>query len=135
MVIYFGTDCVHCKLYTKELLKHMDVLKNVQILMVTWSNLQSIQEFYKEFGLSKYPNFNVTTEGYTANLYRYFHVKTTPFTAVYNRNHQLIKIFDKSPVIDSLLASVKSKSWKAGKRFDLIDIYWTFTALSDTLQK
>ncbi len=109
IVIYFGTDCSHCKLYTKELLKHMDVLAKTQILMITWSDLKSIQDFYSQYGLANYPNFLVTSEGYTYNLYRFFHVKTTPYTAVYDKRYHLIKIFDKSPVIDSLLAAVKKE--------------------------
>jgi len=108
MVIYFGSDCSHCKLYTKELLKHMDVLSKVQILMITWAQLKEIQDFYNEMGLAKYPNFIVTTEGHSAKLYRFYDVKTTPYTAVYDQKHFLVKTFDKSPVIDSLLATVSS---------------------------
>ena len=107
MVVVFGTDCIHCQLYTKELLKHTDELSKIQVLMITWSQLKSIQAFVKEYGLDKHPNFIVATEGPSANLYRLFQVKTTPYTAIYDKNRLLVKVYDKSPIIDSLLSVVK----------------------------
>jgi thioredoxin-related protein len=107
IIIYFSPDCSHCQLYTKELLKHMDVLSKTRILMITWVKLDMIQTFYNDFGLGKYPSFTVATEGDTYELFRLFNVKTTPYTAVYDKSHRLLKTFEKSPVIDSLLYLIK----------------------------
>ncbi len=115
MIIYFAPDCTHCLHFTydlkdamdKEIKQHGKTLRNTQIVMVTFAMLQSIQVFYKDLGLAKYPNIIVGTEGYTYLVQRFYQVKTTPYIAVYNRGGQLIQAFEKVPKISELLAALK----------------------------
>lgn len=115
IIVYFAPDCTHCQHFTnelkaalnKELKQHSKPLHNTQIVMVTYAMLQSIQIFYKDFGLSKYPNIVVGTEGYTYLVQRYYEVKSTPYIAVYNKHGQLIQGFEKAPKIADLLAALK----------------------------
>ena len=118
MLIYFGTDCPHCQKLTMEMKQKMNVLKNIQIVMVTFSKTESpwmgmIKNFQRDFELAKYPNIIMGTEYPDFLKYgfypvqRYYNVQTTPYIAIYNRQGRQTKAFSKEPKIDDLVAAVK----------------------------
>jgi len=115
MIIYFSPDCTHCQKLTyefqdefaKEAKAHSNTLKHVQIVMATWSQLKAIQVFYRDFGLEKYPNITVGTEGNTMTLGRIYSVATTPFIAIYSKDGKLAKVFDKVPKLEDIIAALK----------------------------
>lgn len=115
MIIYFSPDCTHCQKLTyefqdefaKEAKAHLNTLKHVQIVMATWTQLKAIQVFYKDFGLEKYPNITVGTEGNTMTLLHFYNVSTTPYIAIYSKTGQLVKAFDKVPKLEDILAVLK----------------------------
>jgi thioredoxin-related protein len=110
MIIYFSPDCSHCQHLMYELKPKMKQLRNTQVVMVTfteYSMLKMIKDFCKTFDLAKYPNFTVGTEAHTYLVQRYYQVRTTPYIAVYDRNGKLVRAFEKSPAIDTLMAAVK----------------------------
>jgi len=103
MIIYFSPDCSHCQHLMYELKPKMNDLKHVQVVMVTFAEpLKASQVFYRDFDLKKYPNFTVGTEGYTYVVQKYYDVHTTPYIALYDKNHKLVKAWDKAPTVDEL---------------------------------
>ncbi|WP_295655114.1 hypothetical protein [uncultured Mucilaginibacter sp.] len=115
MVIYFSPDCTHCQHLTEqltELLKsekkdHKHILSKTQIVMITWSSLQAIQVFRKDYELDKYPNITVGTEGYALTVQKYYQVKTTPYIAIYTKGGKLVQAFEKAPKIGDLIDVIK----------------------------
>lgn len=111
MVIYFAPDCSHCRHLMAELKPVMKDLKGMQVVMITFvdphKQLRAIKDFYKDFGLKKYPNFTVGTEGYTYVVQRYYQVTTTPYIAIYDKNHHLSHAYTRPPEIEQLIAAVK----------------------------
>ncbi len=108
MIIYFSPDCSHCQHLMYELKPKMQAFKNVQVVMVTFvQQLKAIQVFYRDFDLKKYPNFTVGTEGYTYTVQKFYQVRTTPYVALYNKNHKLVKFFDKAPTADEVAAAAQ----------------------------
>jgi len=108
MIIYFAPDCSHCQHLMHDMELQMTEFKNVQIVMVTFvSQLRAIKDFYRDFKLSRYPNLTVGTEGYTYLVQKFYHVKTTPYIALYDKNGKLIRAFDKAPKIDVLVETFK----------------------------
>jgi len=77
------------------------------ITFVEPARLRAIKDFYKDFDLKKYPNFTVGTEGYTYVVQRYYQVATTPYIAIYDKNHKLSKAYTKPPKIEELVAAVR----------------------------
>jgi len=116
MIIYFSPDCSHCQRLTyefqeefkKEAKAGSKTLSHVQIVMATFAELKAIQVFYKDFGLSKYPNITVGTEGHTYGLLNFYHVTTTPYIAIYSKTGQLVKVFDKVPKLEDIVAALKT---------------------------
>jgi thioredoxin-related protein len=108
MIIYFSPDCSHCQHLMYELKPKMKDFKNVQVVMVTFVlQLKAIQVFYRDFDLKRYPNFTVGTEGETYLVQRYFDVHTTPYIALYDKNHKLVKAWEKAPSVDELADEAK----------------------------
>jgi thioredoxin-related protein len=110
MIIYFSPDCSHCQHLMYEMKPKMKQFGDTQIVMVTFTDvsmLKMVKNFYRDFGLAKYPNLTVGTEGHTYAVQRYYQVKTTPFIAVYDHKGKLVKAFEKSPTMDELIATVK----------------------------
>lgn len=110
MLIYFSPDCPHCQHLTLEMKQKMSSLKNIQIVMITWSkdfDIRAIKDFYRDYGLKKYPGIVVGTEGYTYTVQRYFHIETTPYIAIYNKKGTPVKEFRKPPEMKDLIAAVK----------------------------
>ncbi|QJD96381.1 thioredoxin family protein [Mucilaginibacter robiniae] len=107
VIIYFSPDCSHCQRMMYEMQPKMKELEKAQIVMITFTPYNMIKGFYRDFGLSRYPNVTVGTEGYTYQVQRYFQVKTTPYIAVYNSKGKLVKAFEKAPKVDELIATIK----------------------------
>jgi thiol-disulfide isomerase/thioredoxin len=107
IVIYFSPDCTHCQHLMMEMNEQAKSFSKAQIVMITFAQYRAIKNFYRDFGLSKYPSITVGTEGRTYLVQTYYNVRMTPFIAVYNRKGVLIKDFEKVPKMDELIATLK----------------------------
>jgi len=107
MLVYFSPDCSHCMHLMHEIKEDMKPFNKVQVVMITWTSYKMIKAFYRDFGLSQYPNFTVGTEGYSYKVQQYYGIKTTPFVAIYTGKGELVKAFVKQPKIAELVTAIK----------------------------
>jgi protein-disulfide isomerase len=107
MIVYFSPDCSHCQHLMNEIKGQMKNFSKMQIIMVSAVDYRMIKGFYKDFGIAAYPNITVGTEGNTYKVLQYYNVKTTPYIAIYNHQHKLLKAYEKAPKIEGLAAIVK----------------------------
>ena len=108
MIIYFSPDCPHCQHMMYEMKPKMKSFKNIQVVMITFvQQIRAIKGFYSDYNLANYKNFTVGTEGYTYVVQKYYQVRTTPYIAIYDKNHKLFKYYDKPPAMAELAATVK----------------------------
>jgi thioredoxin-related protein len=110
MIVYFSPDCTHCQRMMYELKPKLDALKNIQVVMVTFSrnyDIRGIREFKRDYDLKKYPNIVLGTEGYTMLVQQYYAIRTTPFIAFYKSNGQWAKYIDKVPKTEDILSAAK----------------------------
>jgi protein-disulfide isomerase len=107
MIVYFSPDCSHCQHLMNEIKGQMKNFSKMQIVMVSAVDYRMIKGFYKDFGIAAYPNITVGTEGNTYKVLQYYNVKTTPYIAIYNHQHKLLKAYEKAPKIEELAAIVK----------------------------
>lgn len=91
VLIYFSPTCDHCKDFTSELLKHESVLKNKQIIMVTYVPIAEVKPFDSLYHISSKPNFKIGTEGYSFIVRKYYNVERFPYIVIYNNKMQRIK--------------------------------------------
>jgi protein-disulfide isomerase len=107
MIVYFSPDCSHCQHLMYEMKGQMKDFSKIQVVMVTPVDYKMVKGFYRDFGISDYPNITVGTEGYTYQVLKYYNVKMTPYIAIYDHKHKLLKAYEKAPKIKELAAMVK----------------------------
>jgi thiol-disulfide isomerase/thioredoxin len=107
MIIYFVPDCPHCQKLINDIKPSMDKFKNIQVLMITYTDIRMVKTFENDYGLKAYPNIILGTEGYTYTVQRFYQLKHTPFVALYDKTGKLVQSFEKQPEASDLLAAIK----------------------------
>lgn len=107
VLIYFLPDCDHCQLLTENIVKHIKEFDKASIAMVTYYPTMEVGSFAKKYGLNKYSNFYLGTEGDTFFLKRYYNLSRLPFMALYTKNGDLVKMYYTEDGFSDLLNRVK----------------------------
>jgi|LakMenE01Jun11ns_1017448.scaffolds.fasta_scaffold9921942_2 thiol-disulfide isomerase/thioredoxin len=102
IIMLFSPDCDHCREQTVILTKNMGKLKNTEIVMSSFQPVSKIREFCREFDLHKYPNVHIgrDVKYFFGPFYR---IKFAPLLAVYNKEGNLVKVFEGDTKIDKLV--------------------------------
>lgn len=93
LILYFSPDCGHCQLETEELISNLKSLGDLQIVMITSRSLGEMKEFSDRYMLQKFHSINI---GSDTNRFvtRFYKVKFTPFSALYNKKGKLVKVYE-----------------------------------------
>lgn len=94
LILYFSPDCGHCKIETQELLGKMNELKKLQIVMVTSRPFQDMVDFSNYFKISRFPTIKIGSDP-AMLITSFYDVKSTPFSALYDKKGRLIKVYKK----------------------------------------
>ncbi len=102
LLIYFSPTCDHCKKFISSLLQDMQSFKKYQIILVTYVDISEVKQFENDYHLKNYKNIVAGTEG-TDFVVRYFYdVVNFPFTALYDKNKNLVAVYRQPPSFDKL---------------------------------
>jgi len=106
VIIYFSPSCGHCQLTADEFSKKMQDMRDIYFVWVSYYPLPEIKEFSKNFNLQQFNNLTIgRDENYT--IPSYYRVKFTPFMAIYNKEHHLIKTYQQGTDVDTLMKLLK----------------------------
>ena len=108
VIVYFSTDCEDCQQLTNELLVRINKLEKASIAMITYQSRDNLIQFVSKFNINKYSNIYVGTEGNSYFIANYYNVGKIPFMALYNKDGDLIKLYDKGNNIDDLIIRLKN---------------------------
>ena len=106
LILYFSPDCGHCQLETDEILAHIAQLQNLQIVMVTSRPFEEMAKFAAKYKIYKFPTVKIGRDP-SYIFTKYYDVKFTPFSALYNKKGKLEKFYTKGIDIDELIKLVK----------------------------
>jgi AhpC/TSA family len=101
LLIVFSPDCDHCQHATKELTAKIKLLKKVQIVMASWLPYDQIKQFYKDYDIASYPNIAIGWDK-AFMLPPYYKFQSLPFMALYDKNGNLISVFEGSVSLDKV---------------------------------
>jgi hypothetical protein len=105
IVFGFSPLCTHCQAETRDIIKHMDQLKNVKIYYVTAEKFHDMKMFYKYFKLAQYPNITMgRDEKYT--FFRTFRVGQIPYAAIFDSHKRLKEVYAHQTTAMQLAQSV-----------------------------
>jgi len=93
MLMMFNPQCEHCRHETEDLIRNIDGFKKIQIVMTTSMPFDSMLAFREKFQLSRYKNIIVAQDTHYF-LFSYYQNHSLPFLAFYNRNKDLISVFE-----------------------------------------
>ena len=107
IIIYFAPDCEHCQILMNEVFKKITEFKTAQILMVTFEPLKEVIGFEKKYQTAKYSNIKVGSEVPVFFFRTFYHLEHTPFTALFNKNGQLVASYKDQTPVDDLIKRLK----------------------------
>jgi thiol-disulfide isomerase/thioredoxin len=90
VLIYFAPDCDHCMILMDKLFKKIHQLDKASVVMISFKSPKELTGFEKNYGIARYPNIKVGTEGTTYVVRNFYRLEKTPFTAVYDKKGQLV---------------------------------------------
>jgi thioredoxin-related protein len=93
VIVYFSPECDHCDILMKDFLKKEASLREASVVMITHLAVEKVSKFVKQYGLNKYANVYVGTEGTWLFVKNYYKIVQTPFIALHDRNGNLVKLF------------------------------------------
>jgi thiol-disulfide isomerase/thioredoxin len=106
LVMIFSPDCSHCQHETEEMIAHMDEMKNMEIIMITYHSISMMKDFVTNYGLAKYPNIVVGKDVYYITT-GFFDIHNIPYLAMYDKNGKLIEGFEGSLPIPEVIKLLK----------------------------
>jgi thiol-disulfide isomerase/thioredoxin len=107
LFMIFSPDCSHCQHETEEIIAHMDELKTVQIVMITYHSLALMKDFISNYGLTRFPNIVVGKDVYYITT-GFFDIHNIPYMAMYNKKGKLIEGFEGSLPIPKVIEIFKN---------------------------
>ncbi len=95
LIMVFSPDCDHCQAATRDLLKHIQLFKKVQIIMVSSLDFTHILAFYKEYKIADYPNIIMARDA-AYFLSTFYNIKNFPSLFLYDKKGDFVKEFEGS---------------------------------------
>ena len=88
ILFFYSPTCPHCRAQMREILKHIDQYKDLQLCVLTWSDFPAMKKFNTYFNLQKYPNIitGIDTGFVVPKIYG---ITAVPFMAAFDRDKRL----------------------------------------------
>ncbi len=106
LLLYFSPDCGHCQLETEELLSKLKEFNSLQIVMITSRPFEDMANFAEHYKIKRFPAIKIGTDP-ARFVTRFYDVKFTPFSALYDKNGLLVKVYEKEIDMEELISLVK----------------------------
>jgi thioredoxin-related protein len=102
LLMLFNPECDHCKQETEAIIRHIDDLKNVQIIMATMARHKQMKEFYLTYKLDAFKNI-IVGQDFQNMLPSFYKVNSLPYLAMYDKKGNLLTSFEGSMKIEDLI--------------------------------
>ena len=93
VIVFYSPGCTYCEHEGADLSRNSEAFTDSKILFVTIESADSARAYSKRFGIDTITNFySLGDTSYQALLA--FGIKAIPTTLIYDRDRQLIKVFE-----------------------------------------
>ncbi len=107
ILIYFSPDCDHCTTLLNSVFSQMEQFKKATILLVSFRPMDEIIGFEKKYKTARYKNIIVGIEQPVFFLQRLYQLQSTPFTALFNKNGNMVCSYKKETPVNDLIMRLK----------------------------
>lgn len=101
VLFFFAPDCAHCEVLTKDIIAHIDSLKNIRFYLLSIAGFHDIKTYAEKLQLDKYSNI-VVGQDHDNYLLRYYRAPAFPYLVVYDENKQLKQVIIGGVGLDSI---------------------------------
>ncbi|MGE8341058.1 MAG: TlpA family protein disulfide reductase [Flavobacterium sp.] len=106
--IYFNTDCEYCNEETKMIEENIKRLKDIQIIFISFENINKIKKFAQNHKLDHYDNIHFLHDS-KATFASTFDVNSLPCLVLYDKNKKLIEKIKGQTKPEILIKKLKIK--------------------------
>lgn len=106
LILYFSPDCGHCQLETEDLLSKIKEFSNLQIVMITSRPFEDMVNFASHYKINRFPAIKIGSDP-ARFVTRFYDVKFTPFSALYDKKGLLMKVYEKEIDMEEMISLVK----------------------------
>lgn len=106
VIIYFSPDCHDCNLLIEGLLNRINDFSKASLVLITYLSVETVDQFVNKYNLNKYQNIFVGTEVNSLFVRNYYNILKFPFSALYNKDGDLIKSYSEVN-LDDISARLK----------------------------
>jgi thiol-disulfide isomerase/thioredoxin len=102
LFVYFNSECDFCHAEAKQIQEHLEQLKKVQLLFVSFEEPESIKKFAEKYDLLNKSNV-LFLEDSTLLFAELFDAKSIPFMLLYSKENELIQKFKGATKIEKII--------------------------------
>ena len=108
LIMLFSPDCDHCQHEAEQMVAQKELLKDIQIVMVTTYPLEKLKAFAETYGLTQMDNVVMAKDPFYL-LPSFYQMRMFPFMALYDKKGKLIATFEGNVAIDRVLAAFNER--------------------------
>jgi thioredoxin-related protein len=108
LIMLFSPDCSHCQHEAEQMVLHKNDLKNIQLVMITLNPLWQMNGFVGKYRLKELKNLVVGKDIYYT-MPGFYDIRNLPFFALYDKEGNLISVFEGTMDITKVLEAFKAK--------------------------
>jgi thiol-disulfide isomerase/thioredoxin len=105
IIVFFNSECDHCKFQIQEIEKYNQKLKEVNVLLISSEELTSLQSFASLFDFENIPSFQFL-KIYEKDVYKAFGSLTVPHIFIYDKDNNLKREFKGETGLEAILQHV-----------------------------
>lgn len=107
LIIYFSPECDDCLSFLSKLFRQINYFNNVSIVMITYLPISEATDLINKYHITSYRNIRVGTEEQSLVVVKYFKIESIPFAALYNKERNLICLYQKNIPINDLISKLR----------------------------
>ncbi len=105
IIMVFSPDCDHCIHATEDLIANINLYKKAQIILASSLSYKSVQKFYTDLKLAKYPNIKVGYDD-ARFLSSFYEVRNFPSIFLYDKKGNFKEAFIDHPSFKNIAKSL-----------------------------
>jgi peroxiredoxin len=106
LFFYFGPSCPYSRSQISEIIKNLDLLKDIQLYVFTNSPINQFKQFYNDYHLNRYPSITAGID-FNNSFAGYFQAFIVPYLAIYQKDKTLKKVFIGKTPSNLLIKEIK----------------------------
>jgi cytochrome oxidase Cu insertion factor (SCO1/SenC/PrrC family) len=107
LILYFSPECDDCLAFMHLFFNHITDFNDVSIVMITYLPINEAAGFIQKYHIDNYKNLVIGTEEHSLSVMKYYRIEHIPFAALYDKNGNLISLYQKEIPIKELISKLR----------------------------